>query len=143
MLLILEVAEDAFDALIRVHGAARDAEHRSLRTSAPGCERVSSGNLAGLLAAPLAGARVSAAAASLVLVKSRDEGGRRDPPRYIAPLHVHHHDDEARYVLEGPLTLRGRAEDVLVPSGAAVLVPRGTPHTYRTRGRDRRATCSP
>jgi hypothetical protein len=29
-----------------------------------------------------------------------DEGGGFDPPRWIAPLHLHRNDDEAWYVLE-------------------------------------------
>ena len=53
-----------------------------------------------------------------------------DPPRYIAPLHVHHDDDEAWYVLDGSLRVRVGESDVDVPAGGALLVPRGTPHTY-------------
>src|SRR5579864_9456164 len=91
---------------------------------------MSSIELGELFAAPLAGARVRADGASLVLVEWRDPGGGGDPPRFIAPLHVHHLDDEAWYVLEGALTVRLGERDVLVPAGGAVLVPRGTPHTY-------------
>ncbi len=90
--------------------------------------------LAGLLAPSLAGARIGARDADLVLVEWRDPGGGFDPPRYIAPLHVHHEDDEAWYVLEGALRVRVGDADVLVPAGGAVLVPRGTPHTYWNPG---------
>ena len=83
-----------------------------------------------LRAVPLAGARIGAPPADLVVVEWRDGGGGFDPPRYIAPLHVHHEDDEAWYVLEGVLTVRVGEDDVEVPTGGAVLVPRGTPHTY-------------
>ena len=38
--------------------------------------------------------------ASFVVAEWRDPGGGDDPPRYHAPLHVHHSDDEAWYVLE-------------------------------------------
>jgi mannose-6-phosphate isomerase-like protein (cupin superfamily) len=83
-----------------------------------------------LIAVPLAGGRVGARDAGIVLVEWRDPGGVGDPPRYIAPLHVHAEDDEAWYVLEGTLGVRVGDEDVLVAAGGAVLVPRGTPHTY-------------
>ena len=46
--------------------------------------------------------------AALVLAEWRDPGGGGDPPLYIAPLHVHHEDDEAWYVLEGALDGPGR-----------------------------------
>jgi mannose-6-phosphate isomerase-like protein (cupin superfamily) len=73
---------------------------------------------------------VTAPNASLVLAEWTDPGGGEDPPRYIAPLHVHHEDDEAWYVLEGALVVRVGDEDHHVPAGGAVIVPRGTPHTY-------------
>ena len=49
---------------------------------------------------------------------------------WIAPLHVHHADDEAWYVLEG--TLRFRLGDVRFETGpgAAVMAPKGTAHAY-------------
>jgi mannose-6-phosphate isomerase-like protein (cupin superfamily) len=85
---------------------------------------------AGLFAAPLAGESIGSSAASIVVAEWTDPGGGSDPPRYIAPLHVHHEDDEAWYVLEGALCVRLGGEDVEVSAGCAVLVPRGTPHTY-------------
>jgi len=48
----------------------------------------------------------------------------------IAPLHVHHQDDEAWYVLEGQLCVRRRQEVVEARAGSAVFVPRGTARTY-------------
>jgi mannose-6-phosphate isomerase-like protein (cupin superfamily) len=69
-------------------------------------------------------------AASIVVAEWTDPGGGTDPPSYVAPLHVHHDDDEAWYVLEGGLCIRVDDEDVDVPAGGALLVPRGTPHTY-------------
>src|SRR5215510_7388151 len=50
---------------------------------------------------------------------------------WIAPLHVHHEDDEAWYVLTGALEFRLGERRVVVESGAAVLAERGVPHTYR------------
>jgi mannose-6-phosphate isomerase-like protein (cupin superfamily) len=87
-----------------------------------------------LHAALLAGGRIGSPDASFVVVEWRDPGGGDDPPRYIAPLHVHHSDDEAWYVLEGSLRVRVGERDVDVPAGGAVLVPRGTPHTYWNPG---------
>jgi mannose-6-phosphate isomerase-like protein (cupin superfamily) len=88
------------------------------------------GHLGELFAAPLTGGGIASSKASIVVVEWIDEGGGADPPRYIAPLHVHHDDDEAWYVLEGALRVRLDGDDVDVPAGGAVLCPRGTPHTY-------------
>jgi len=83
-----------------------------------------------LFAAALAGGQIRSDRASLVVVEWRDPGGGGDPPHYIAPLHIHHEDDEAWYVVEGALIVRLGERDVEVPAGGAALVPRGTPHTY-------------
>src|SRR5512133_1494364 len=48
----------------------------------------------------------------------------------IAPLHVHAHDDEAWYVLEGALGFRRGDEELVAPAGSGVLVPAGVPHTF-------------
>lgn len=45
-------------------------------------------------------------------------------------MHLHLNDDEAWYVLEGRLCVKKGEETVEAGAGAAVLVPRGTPHTY-------------
>jgi mannose-6-phosphate isomerase-like protein (cupin superfamily) len=55
---------------------------------------------------------------------------------WIAPLHIHHGDDEAWYVLEGQLGFRLGDEDVLAGAGSAVLAPRGIPHTYWNAGEE-------
>jgi mannose-6-phosphate isomerase-like protein (cupin superfamily) len=81
-----------------------------------------------LFASPLSDGEV--ASAGLVIVEWTDPGGGDDPPQFIAPLHIHHEDDEAWYVLEGALRVRVDDRDVEVPAGGALLVPRGTPHTY-------------
>ncbi len=49
---------------------------------------------------------------------------------WIAPLHVHHADDEAWYVLEGALRVRLGDEVIEAGPGAAVFAPKGTPHAY-------------
>jgi mannose-6-phosphate isomerase-like protein (cupin superfamily) len=82
----------------------------------------------GLFAERLAGGEIELQA--FVVAEWSDPGGGSDPPLYVAPLHVHHDDDEAWYVLEGTLAVRLDGRDVEVPAGGAVIAPRGTPHTY-------------
>ena len=86
--------------------------------------------LSAVFAARLAGGLIGPPGTSLVIAEWADPGGGHDPPRYIAPLHVHHEDDEAWYVLEGALRVRLGDRDVDVRAGGAVIAPRGTPHTY-------------
>ncbi len=71
---------------------------------------------------------------SFVVAEWHDAGGPPGPPRWIAPLHLHHHDDEAWYVLEGTLRVKVGANEVEAAAGAGVCVPRGTPHTYWNAG---------
>jgi mannose-6-phosphate isomerase-like protein (cupin superfamily) len=54
---------------------------------------------------------------------------------WIAPMHVHHSDDEAWYVLEGSLRFRMGEETFEAGPGAAVLAPKGTPHAYGNANR--------
>lgn len=49
---------------------------------------------------------------------------------WIAPMHVHHADDEAWYVLEGALRFRMGEEAFEAGAGSAVLAPKGVPHAY-------------
>jgi mannose-6-phosphate isomerase-like protein (cupin superfamily) len=46
------------------------------------------------------------------------------------PLHVHHNEDEAWYVLDGHLTFFVADEVLEAPSGSFVYAPRGLPHTF-------------
>jgi mannose-6-phosphate isomerase-like protein (cupin superfamily) len=55
---------------------------------------------------------------------------------WIAPLHVHHADDEAWYVLEGQLGFRLGDREMVASAGCAVLASRGTPHTYWNAGNE-------
>ncbi len=86
------------------------------------------------IAPPLAGNVLGSGHNSFVVAEWRDEGSPSGfppgPPRYIAPLHKHHDDDEAWYVLEGTLHVKVGEEVVEAKAGSAVFVPRGTPHTY-------------
>ena len=80
-----------------------------------------------MIASPLAGNLLSG---QFVIAEWRDPGGTPGQKRLIAPTHVHHGDDEAWYVLEGVLMFRVGDDEVEARSGSAVLVPRGTAHTY-------------
>lgn len=87
-----------------------------------------------MIAPPLAGNVIGSVDANFVVAEWRDAGGPPGPPRWIAPLHLHRSDDEAWYVLEGTLCVRMGEEIVDAHPGSAVLVPRGTPHTYWNAG---------
>jgi mannose-6-phosphate isomerase-like protein (cupin superfamily) len=50
---------------------------------------------------------------------------------WIAPMHLHHRDDEAWIVLERSSASSFDGVPLEAPSGSAVLAPRGTPHTHR------------
>jgi mannose-6-phosphate isomerase-like protein (cupin superfamily) len=87
-----------------------------------------------ITAPSLAGSTLGTGKDSFVIAEWRDAGGPPGPPRFIAPLHLHHNDDEAWYVLEGMLCVRVGDRDVEAKAGSAVFVPRGTPHTYWNPG---------
>ena len=46
------------------------------------------------------------------------------------PLHIHHEDDEAWYVLEGSLTFRFADRTLELGRGGSVFVPSGVAHTF-------------
>ncbi|MEX0750213.1 MAG: cupin domain-containing protein [Dehalococcoidia bacterium] len=50
------------------------------------------------------------------------------------PLHVHHHDTEAWYVLEGTLRFRLADRTFDVAAGGCVFVPGGVAHTFNNPG---------
>lgn len=52
----------------------------------------------------------------------------------VAPLHVHHSDDEAWHVVSGALRFRFADEELIAKAGATVLVPAGVPHTFGNAG---------
>ena len=52
----------------------------------------------------------------------------------VAPLHVHHEDDEAWHVISGALRFRFEDRVVVVEAGSTVLVPAGVPHTFGNAG---------
>jgi quercetin dioxygenase-like cupin family protein len=52
----------------------------------------------------------------------------------VAPLHVHHADDEAWHVVSGALRFRFGHEYLIAAAGTTVLVPAGTAHTFGNAG---------
>src|SRR5262245_17443723 len=78
--------------------------------------------------ASLAGGQLGGADSDFVIVEWRDAG--ESEWDWIAPLHVHHADDEAWYVLEGMLRFRIGDSEFEAGPGSAVLAPKGTPHSY-------------
>jgi mannose-6-phosphate isomerase-like protein (cupin superfamily) len=89
-----------------------------------------------IVAPPLAGKILGSVNDAFVIAEWRDAGGSFDPPRYIAPLHLHRRDDESWYVLEGKLRVQVGKEVVEANAGSGVFVPRGTAHTYWNAGPD-------
>jgi mannose-6-phosphate isomerase-like protein (cupin superfamily) len=87
-----------------------------------------------MIAPPLAGNVLGSANDAFVVAEWRDAGGPAGPPRLIAPLHLHHRDDEAWYVLEGTLCVLVGKDQVEASAGSAVFVPRRTAHTYWNPG---------
>jgi mannose-6-phosphate isomerase-like protein (cupin superfamily) len=87
-----------------------------------------------IIAPLLAGQVLGSVSDAFVIAEWKDPGGRTDPPRFIAPPHLHHSDDEAWYVLEGILRVRVGGDVVEARTGSGVFVPRGTPHTYWNGG---------
>ena len=76
----------------------------------------------------LAGGQLGGPESDFVIVEWTDSG--ESEYEWIAPLHVHHADDEAWFVLEGTLRFRIGDEIRELGSGSAVLAPKGTPHAY-------------
>jgi mannose-6-phosphate isomerase-like protein (cupin superfamily) len=81
-------------------------------------------------AEPLAASPGGVAGDDFVIVQWTAEVG----DHRIAPLHVHHEDDEAWYVLRGTLGFLVGKEAVEAGPGSAVLVHHGTPHTWWNAG---------
>ena len=60
------------------------------------------------------------------------------PAGQMAPLHVHHVEDEGFYVLEGDVTLFLPGSEVTLRPGQFFLAPRDVLHTYRVGDRPAR-----
>ncbi|WKA55659.1 quercetin 2,3-dioxygenase [Planococcus shixiaomingii] len=57
-----------------------------------------------------------------------------NPPGEGPPLHVHHNEDEAFYVLEGKVTFQVGEKTLNGKVGSFIFAPRDIPHTYRVEG---------
>jgi mannose-6-phosphate isomerase-like protein (cupin superfamily) len=68
--------------------------------------------------------------ASLVIEDWTSAGEARE----VAPLHVHHADDEAWHVVSGALRFRFSDHETVAEAGSTVLVPAGLPHTFGNDG---------
>ena len=55
-------------------------------------------------------------------------------PGFSPPLHVHHREDEAFYVLEGELTMKCGERMFRATAGSFVWLPRDVPHTFVVEG---------
>jgi quercetin dioxygenase-like cupin family protein len=55
-------------------------------------------------------------------------------PGFSPPMHVHHCEDEAFYVLEGEFTFRCGERTFRGTPGSYIFLPRGVPHTFVVEG---------
>ena len=75
---------------------------------------------------------------TLATIKATGEetGGRYtlievlEPQGAEVPLHVHHNEDEAFYILEGEMTFYVGEETIKAGPGSFLFGPRDVPHTY-------------
>ncbi|HLV37024.1 MAG TPA: cupin domain-containing protein [Spirillospora sp.] len=56
------------------------------------------------------------------------------PPGFATPLHVHHTEDEAFYILEGAIRGINGDQPWYADAGSFVWLPRGIPHGYEVVG---------
>jgi quercetin dioxygenase-like cupin family protein len=61
---------------------------------------------------------------SLMLFEDRVVRGK------TTPMHVHHHEDELIYVLDGELLVHAGGEEHRVGKGGLFFAPRGVPHAF-------------
>lgn len=79
---------------------------------------------------------------TLMTVKagSGDTGGQFSfieqlaPPGFATPLHVHHGEDEAMFIIEGSFTFFVGDQVLQAGPGAFVYLPRAIPHAFRVEG---------
>ncbi|MBY0526858.1 MAG: cupin domain-containing protein [Gemmataceae bacterium] len=56
------------------------------------------------------------------------------PPHHGPPLHVHRHETEIFYILEGTFEITVGGKKISAPTGAMAVCPRDIPHTFRNVG---------
>lgn len=54
------------------------------------------------------------------------------------PLHIHAHEDEAWYILEGTILFQLGMERLVRNSGESIFLPRGIPHGFAVQSREAR-----
>jgi quercetin dioxygenase-like cupin family protein len=75
-------------------------------------------------------------ALAVIKATAADTGGQftivemTEPPGAEAPLHVHHREDEAFWILEGSVTLEVGGTRIEARAGDYAFGPRGIPHRY-------------
>ena len=65
-----------------------------------------------------------------------------EPHGAAAPLHVHHNEDEAFYILEGEMTFYVGEEAYKAGPGSFVFGPKDVPHTYTVDSGPAPSSCS-
>jgi quercetin dioxygenase-like cupin family protein len=76
-------------------------------------------------------------ALAVIKAAAADTGGHltvvdvTDPPGVEAPLHVHHREDEAFWILEGDVTFEVGGKMIEATAGDFVFGPRDVPHRYK------------
>ena len=65
-----------------------------------------------------------------------------DPRGSGPPLHLHHHEDETFYVLEGEVTIQLGDERIDLAAGDFLFGPREVPHAYVVRSERARMLCT-
>jgi quercetin dioxygenase-like cupin family protein len=90
---------------------------------------------------PGAGRKVGVLGAqSTFKVTSAETGGayalleQEIPPGHGPPLHVHRHETEIFYILEGDFEITVDGQTIAAPAGTMALGPRDIPHTFRNVG---------
>ena len=77
-------------------------------------------------------------ALSVIKATGADTGGlmtiveQTEPPNEDGPLHVHHREDEAFWILEGSATFQVGDETIEASAGDYLFGPRHIPHKYST-----------
>lgn len=75
-------------------------------------------------------------ALAVIKATAEDTGGRisivevTEPPGAEAPLHVHHHEDEGFWILDGDATFEVGGTTFEASAGDFAFGPRGVPHRY-------------
>lgn len=56
------------------------------------------------------------------------------PPGFTPPVHIHHNEDEAFYLLEGEASFTCGDETIDAQPGSFIFFPRNIPHWFRIKG---------